>query len=349
MFLRNCWYVAAHASELGRTLLARRILNEPVVMYRTAAGVPVAMLDRCPHRLVPLSIGKLEGDEVVCGYHGIRLRPDGRCTEVPGQDSVPAAARARVFPMVERHLMAWIWMGDPALVDPALVPDVHWIDEPGWTPAEGYVHFKADYRLVTDNLLDLSHETFVHKETIGNDAVADHPVALTVTGEGVIRAHREMPDIEPPPFFARLQGGDSRVTRLQTACWSAPGINLTDARFFKMGQPRETALEFRVYHLLTPETERSTHYFWSLARNFGEGDSDMTAYIQAATGHTFGEDKMVLELQQQGLDEAPPGSPFPGVAFVIDGAPVRARRILDELIAREQREQVPVARRAALV
>jgi vanillate O-demethylase monooxygenase subunit len=229
------------------------------------------------------------------------------------------------------------------------VPDVHWIDEPGWTPAEGYIHMNADYRLVSDNLLDLSHETFVHKETIGNDAVADHPVALTVTDQGVIRAHREMPNIEPPPFFARLQGAESKVNRLQTACWTAPGINMTDVGFHKVDQPRETALLFRVYHMLTPETDRSTHYFWSLSRNFAPEDGDMTGYIQEATNHTFGEDKGVLELQQQGLDEAPPGTPFPGVAFVIDGAPVRARRILDELIAREQREKRPVAQPAALV
>jgi phenylpropionate dioxygenase-like ring-hydroxylating dioxygenase large terminal subunit len=337
MFLRNCWQVAAQASEVGRKLLARRLLDEAVILYRTEAGQAVAMADRCPHRYVPLSLGELVGDAVRCGYHGITLGPDGKCSHVPGQTSVPALARARIYPVVERHLLIWIWLGEPDLADPELVPDVGWIDAPGWTPCAGYHHFDAEYRLVSDNLLDLSHETYVHKETIGNGAVADAPVRVAVDGQ-VVRAFREMPDIEPPPFFTMLLGGPGRINRWQTAMWAPPGINMTEAGVHFVGTRREDAFVSRVYHLLTPETAHSTHYFWVLARNYRLDDTELTRNIHAAVVHTFNEDAEVLRLQDRGVSEQP-GAPFPGVVFVIDGAPIQARRILADMWEREQTDK----------
>jgi phenylpropionate dioxygenase-like ring-hydroxylating dioxygenase large terminal subunit len=121
---------------------------------------------------------------------------------------------------------------------------------------------------------------------------------------------------------------------------------MTDVGFYKIAQPRDQALLFRVYHLLTPETDRTTHYFWVMSRNFSPVDEPMDEYIRTAVAHTFDEDRTVLELQQRGLDEAPPGTPFPGVAFVIDGAPVRARRVLEDLVERERQTSRPIARPA---
>src|SRR5262249_13265004 len=141
MWLRNCWQVIAFANEIGETPLARTVCNEPIVLFRTRSGEAVALADRCPHRLAPLSLGRVVGEQIQCGYHGLCFDRDGQCVRVPGQDQVPSRARVRKYPLVERHTFAWIWMGDAALADPAVVPDFHWMDDPAWACVPGYHHF----------------------------------------------------------------------------------------------------------------------------------------------------------------------------------------------------------------
>src|SRR5262249_46641356 len=148
MWMRNCWQVIAFANEIGATPLARLACNEPVVLFRIQSGEAVALADRCPHRLAPLSLGRVVGDHIQCGYHGMCFDHEGSCVRVPGQEEVPARARVRKYPLVERHTFAWIWLGDAALADPALVPDFHWMDDPAWGCVSGYHHFAANYQLV---------------------------------------------------------------------------------------------------------------------------------------------------------------------------------------------------------
>src|SRR5512145_2758989 len=98
MFLRNYWDVAASTQEIGRKPLGRVILGEPVVMFRTEGGTAVALEDRCPHRRLPLSMGKLVGDDVLqCHYHGLRFDRTGQCVRVPGQDMIPRTARVKSY------------------------------------------------------------------------------------------------------------------------------------------------------------------------------------------------------------------------------------------------------------
>src|SRR5690606_3798044 len=158
MWPLNCWYVAGFANEVGQGLLSRKLLDQSVIMWRMNSGRIAALADRCPHRLVPLSTGRLAGDHVECGYHGLRFDAAGACAFVPGQDSLPKAAPVRAFPVAERHALLWLWFGAPDLADENLIPDLHWMDAPGWRATAGYHHFKCDYRLINDNLLDLSHE-----------------------------------------------------------------------------------------------------------------------------------------------------------------------------------------------
>jgi phenylpropionate dioxygenase-like ring-hydroxylating dioxygenase large terminal subunit len=174
MLLRNSWYVAASDAEIGSKPLARTILGEPVVLFRTGAGAPVVFEDRCPHRHLPLSMGKLVGDELQCHYHGLRFAPDGRCVRIPGQDHIPAGAKAKTYPLVERYHWIWIWMGDPARADPAAIPDFHWLDDANWGAKSAYLHVDANWQLIVDNLLDLTHLAFVHETTIGNAAIAEN-------------------------------------------------------------------------------------------------------------------------------------------------------------------------------
>src|SRR6187401_3606755 len=145
MFLKNYWYVAASTPEIGRKPFRRIIMNEPVMMYRTGDGTPVALEDRCPHRRLPLSMGKLVSDDVIqCHYHGLRFDRTGACVRVPGQDMIPATARIKTYPVVDRYKWLWIWMGDPALADPAKIPDYHWFDDPSWGAKSDYLYAQCN-------------------------------------------------------------------------------------------------------------------------------------------------------------------------------------------------------------
>ena len=335
MYPRNCWYVAAHAHEVTEALFARTFLDQEVVLWRMADGRIAALEDRCPHRLVPLSTGKTVDGLVECGYHGLRFDSQGACAFVPGQDRAPQGARVKTFPAAERHGLIWIWMGDADLADEDLIPDLHWMDSPGWRAATGYLHFKCDYRLINDNLLDLSHETYIHKHTIGNDAVADSPVVTSVVDDRVVRAHREMPDIEPPPFFALAQGHDGRINRWQIAIYMPPGINMTEVGFHPVGSDRaEDHLMMRPIHLITPETDHSAHYIWGVARNFRLDDDALTDGMYKATTQTFCEDRELLEIQDRRL-QAENMPALPQLPVKVDKAPVLGRRLLEAMIQRE--------------
>lgn len=347
MFLKNCWYVAAWPAELSTDgFVSRRILGTPVLLYRTEAGHPAALLDRCPHRLVPLSAGKRDGDLVRCGYHGMTFAPDGKCVHIPGQAKIPDMAAATAFRVVERHGLIWLWPGDQDTADPDLIPDLPWMTLSHWAASTGYTHVAGDYRLLSDNLLDLSHENYIHQATIANEeeeTIADYPVRVTMDGP-VIRAHRDMPNIAPPPFFRVLTGGEGRIDRWQTAIWTAPSINMTDVGARPAGEPDAVPMVARVLHLLTPETERSTHYFWAHVRNFRQDDRDLTAKIVIAHQRTFDEDKQMIELQQTEIETS--GQSVPKVALRVDDAPLRARRILSALIRQEAETGRPLLAKA---
>lgn len=326
-FMVNCWQVAAYASEVGRLLLPRRIIGRGVLLYRTEAGEVVAMADRCPHRYVPLSLGTLHGDVVQCGYHGLRFGASGACVGIPGQAVVPPRVGVTVFPTVEKHKFIWIWMGDVAQADPALVPDFHWMDDGDWAVAEGYHRIAANYRFLVDNLLDLSHETFVHPETIGNGAVAESPVSVSIVGGGTVRAHRDMRDCEAPPQFVALVGFDGRIDRWHTTFYTPPGFCVIEVGAVPAGTTdRGAGFEARILNLITPESDGSSHYFWAHARNIRREDAALTEVIRQSIVTTFDQDKAVLEAQQ--IEAAQVGSYDPGLILGIDAGPVRGRRVL---------------------
>lgn len=336
MFVRNVWYVAAFESEFDQPFIARRLLDVPVIMFRTSGGRLSAMDDSCPHRLMPLSKGKRVGDEIRCGYHGMCFSAEGECTHVPGQTSIPAAAKVTTYPLELRHGFAWIWMGDETLADPDLIPDVHWNSSPAWAASRGYHSIDANFRLLNDNLLDLSHETYVHESTIGNeeeDSIANYAANVTVEAGCLTRAHREMPNIDAPPFFAMSLGGPATINRWQSAINLVPSINLTIVGFHPIDRDRSEALIGHVLHLLTPETETSTHYFWAFVRNYKIDDLAMTASVQKAISATFDEDKAILEIQQKKMEER--GIQVPAVAIKLDQAPIQARRLLEQRLKEE--------------
>ena len=338
----NAWYVAAYDVEVGRALLARRICGLAMVFYRKTDGRAAALEDACWHRLLPLSMGRLEGDDVVCGYHGIAYNDEGLCVHMPSQETINPSACVRAYPVVQRHRFVWVWTGDPALADPALVPDLHWNDDPAWAGDGKMIRVQCDYRLVLDNLMDLTHETFVHGSSIGNRAVAEAPFVAT-HGERFATVTRWMENIDPPPFWAgqlqHARGATGKVDRWQIIRFEAPCTVAIDVGVAPAGTgapqgDRRAGVNGYVLNTITPETATSCHYFWAFARNYSLHEQRLTHELREGVSRIFREDERVLEAQQRAIDEHP-GYRFYNLS--IDAGAMWARRLIDRLVDKEPR------------
>lgn len=333
-FPKNRWYVAAHSDEVGRDLLSRRILGELVCLYRREDGEVAALEDRCLHRHLPLSKGRLYEDFVECGYHGIVYDSTGQAQRIPSQNHVPPACKVRNFPQFERWGLVWLWMGDPQLADEALVPDHHWIRDPAWGVVRGTLHMKARAQLLNENLLDLSHLSFLHADTIGSAEVASTPV--TVEHEAsTVRVLRPMKDIESPPFFVKTMGLDGRIDRGQVAEFHAPAFHVTHVSATPTGGGEDAEVfEQKAIHCVTPETETTTHYFWCHARNYRIDDAEISDLMEHGFDRVFREDVDACEAIEEALQSVEPDKLIE-VNIKVDAGPLRARRIIEEMIAAE--------------
>ena len=332
MFLRNYWYVAAMAGELGRDLLPRSVLDEPLVLFRRGDGSPVAMADTCPHRSLPLSKGELIGDRLRCAYHGLEFDGDGVCVRAPGQSAPPPGARVRTFPVVEKWRWIWIWMGDPERADANDIPDMHWNDDPDWIPVEDRLTINCHYQLLADNLIDLSHEAYVHRGTIGNDAVAETPATASVDGDTVV-VERHMENCPAPPLYTKLRGYDGNIDRMHRIEFRPPANIVIESKSAPVGANDDSqAMRYWVLNAITPETETSTHHFWSVARDFAPEDEIQKLFYEGSL-RTFNEDIEVLESQQEMI--ARRGEKIEWVNLGADAGCVYARRIVDRLLEQE--------------
>ena len=340
-FVRNAWYVAAWSHELGRSLISRRILGEPVVMFRREDGTPVAFVDRCPHKLAPLSRGELVGDLIQCGYHGMQYDALGKCVRIPGQPPIPASARLRRFALAEKYNAVWIWGGDPDAADPSRIIDIPSYGKPGWGLVDGqYLHFSTGYLNLTDNLVDPAHTSYVHKRTIGNAGGEDVPVKVE-QGEGHVVASRWVTNAEPVPIMKTYGGFTGNIDRWQYYHLYLPSISHVDFGAVATGGPlteeaKEKGFRSFTYSLLTPETAGTTHYFWLHLRNYGVDDTKVSADIARLYTLTFEEDRDILAAIQKEQEET-------GVSeylrLSIDGAPLRVRNMIRKLIETEQQPQ----------
>jgi phenylpropionate dioxygenase-like ring-hydroxylating dioxygenase large terminal subunit len=328
MFLRNSWYVAAWDREVTRTLLARTFLGEPVVLYRKEDGTPVALEDRCCHRQLPLSMGRLEGDALRCGYHGLLFNSQGNCIQIPGQDSVPPQARVRSFPLLERFNWVWIWMGDPAKADPALIPNWWWADHPDWAfTRPDMIHLRCNYQLISDNVLDVTHLAYVHASSIGSSSITEFP-ATVERDERLVRLTRWIKDRPPPPLYQKAGGFPGNVDRWQIVEHVPPCFSIN----FAGCKDSERKIDLMALSAPTPETESGTHYFFGFVRNFGLRDAAMEDVFAVDMVKVFNEDFPVLEAQQRML-ELKPGAPR--IDIKVDAAPLAARRMLEAMIAKD--------------
>ena len=340
MFLRNCWYAATWSKDLGRGPFARTLLGEPVVMYRKENGEPVALADRCCHRAAPLSRGVCIGDRLECGYHGLQYDADGRCVLVPGQSTVPPGARVKSYPVRQKWNVIWIWMGTAEAAEEALIPDLPWLDDAGWIATPGHFHMKGHYQLIIDNLLDLTHVIYLHKNTIAGDPAEAITPTKTRRLENGLSVGRWMIDIAPPPLFAEAGGFDTNVDRWQQVTWLAPSNIFLDIGCATTGTgapdgDRSQGISIWSTHLITPETETTSHYHWAYARNFRLDDQDLTKTLYEGSRATFYEDVEMIDLQQERLN----GASLDGLIDInADNAQIQARSILTELILAESGE-----------
>ncbi len=336
-FPLNAWYVAAWSHEIGkREPLSRTVCDNKIVLWRKADGTLAALEDACWHRLLPLSMGWLEGEEIVCRYHGLAFDGAGTCTRVPSMDTGNTAAKVRAYPALERHRFVWVWPGDPALADPALVPDLHWNDDPEWVGDGKTMFAKCDYRLFVDNLMDLTHESFVHATSIGNKHVAETPMETIQKGR-TVTSSRWMLDIDAPPFWRTQLGKPGNVDRWQIINFEAPCTIVLDVGVAPAGTgaprgDRSKGVNGRVLNTITPETGSTCMYFWSLTRNYRLQDQSLTTFLREANAKIFLEDQVVVEAQQLMLDARVDR----GLRNLnIDAGSMRARRLIEDMIASE--------------
>ncbi len=335
MWIKNAWYIAGWASELENGApLARVFLNEPVVMYRKQDGGIVALEDRCCHRLAPLSMGRIEGDCIRCMYHGLKFDPAGQCVEIPGQERIPSDMKVRSYPVVVKQKLLWIWMGEPSLAREEDILDWPYLDHPEWVYKEDYLHYKANYLLIVDNLLDFSHLAFVHENTIGSNSLAETKPRVERTSYGV-KMYRILDNDIAPPFVRDLRGNDERVDRWNIYDWHLRGnILAMDSGFVDVGTggyegARKDAVQFRHMSVLTPETDKTTHYFWGHPRNFGLEKEGLTDKIHQTVETAFQEDKGIIEAQQRVIDLNPNA---PMKTIMHDAGVYQVRRLIADLV-----------------
>lgn len=332
-FVRNRWYVAAWDSDVDRSPMAITVCGEPIVLYRRLDRSVVALRDACPHRLLPLSQGLMEGDNLRCRYHGLLLDGDGRCLQMPIRTDPPNAnIRAKAYPVVERYRFVWIWIGEPEDADPALLPDLWPCEADGWVFDGGHYAIRCDYRLLVDNLMDLTHETYVHAGSIGQHELMETPLETSVAGDEVI-VTRWMAGVEAPPFWrdALRQGG--KVDRWQICRFLPPSCIMIDVGVAPIGAGASVAhhdqgVRGMVINCMTPETETSCHYFWGMARNFDVADAGFTARFKRQQGGVFAEDEAILEAQQRSIEANPD---LRLRALNIDAGGMQARAVIERL------------------
>jgi vanillate O-demethylase monooxygenase subunit len=344
MFPKNTWYVACTPDEIDVKPLGRQICGERMVIYRGDEGQVAALEDFCPHRGAQLSLGQVCEGKLVCGYHGLVMGCDGKTVSMPGQ-RVQGFPKIRAYPVVERYGFVWVWPGDAQLADPAAIHHLEWADNPEWAYAGGLYHIHCDYRLMIDNLMDLTHETYVHTTSIGQKEIDEAPVSTRTEGDSVVTS-RFMNNVMAPPFWrANLRGNnladDVPVDRWQVCRFTPPSHIMIDVGVAHAGKggieadPKDKVHSV-VVDFLTPETETSMWYFWGMARHFNPRDKALTAQIRDGQAKVFAEDTAVLEAQQRNLNLYPQRKLL---MLNIDAGGVQSRRIIDRLIAQEQPER----------
>jgi phenylpropionate dioxygenase-like ring-hydroxylating dioxygenase large terminal subunit len=343
-FPRNQWYIGAFSHEVSRTPMERTLLEEPVVFYRTEAGTAIAVAGRCPHRRFPMVRAEVVGDSLQCGYHGWTFDCSGACTRIPSQENyVPNGFKIRTYPVVETWQWLWVWMGDPAQADASLIPDhryLHLADTDWEATVGGLEPLAGRYQLMSENVLDLTHITFIHAATIGTSGIAAAPIQVEDRGR-YLHSQRIVPEPQPTAFHTRNLGLDGAVDRVLTTDFFPPAFCSSGSAFYKPGQGADPAGHcygaFRVFHVATPETANTSHYFWAFTRSFGQGDAALTAQLHAGWRLGVLEDVVAIGANEAMIDRGPLQNDLSAQA---DAGPLRGRKMVESMILAERETEL---------
>lgn len=337
-FLRNCWYAAAWDDEVSAEgTFNRRILNEDILFARDSAGDVRALRNRCSHRFAPLSLGERMGDVIECPYHGLRFDLGGQCVLNPhGKQQIPPNSQIKTYPVVARHMLIWIWMGDPAKADPAQIPELLGLDPKKYAINKGYMYTPANYEYMTDNIMDLGHIDYLHKGLLGSEAINRAEVDVKQSGNVVHSNRLARNEILPTALEAVFQSGGKLCDRWLDVAWHPPANMVLVVGVTGAGAPERVGRSNPGAHLMTPETETTTHYFWSNSRDFRRDDHELHAMMDQGFELAFEhQDKPMIIAQRDAIG----GEDFWDLHPVIlegDAGAIRARRILRKLIRDEQ-------------
>ncbi len=337
VFLKNCWYMAGWSEELpAGALLARTFLEQPVVLFRRGDGRPAALLDRCPHRVAPLSRGTLVGDTLRCIYHGLRFDAAGQCVENP-HGAIPAKACVQGFEVAERDGILWIWMGERTAADPARVPDLsHMARVPAAAQSRGSMPSACHYQLIVDNVADLSHVEYLHATTLGGGAFVENRPVVSESGDEVVIELSSHGRNAPPVYDRFLPQPGVPVDFVNRVTWVPAGLLKLDISVTPLGMPREAGLQTFNAHIVTPETRTSSHYWYWLTREYRQDDAEMTRLRHELMTRVFiEEDKPIIEAQQRLLGETDLFDAAPAL-LATDAGSIRIRRIMKQLLVRER-------------
>ena len=337
-FLRNAWYMAAWSHEVGDALLRRRLLGDPVVLFRKSDGRVAAMIDRCPHRFAPLSMGTRSGDTITCAYHGLQFDAGGACVGNPFSEKVPKA-RVRSFPVAERDGIVWFWPGEADRADEAAIPDfsVLFVEDQG-APLNGLLPMNAPYEFGTDNLMDLSHIEFVHKGSFAGRGVIFAGSHQVVADESTLNSNWWMPGVPAPGHTFGIYPPDMLTDHWLEMRWDPPASMLLEIGACPAGGERAGGVIVHQAHILTPETAATTHYFWATTRA-GTPTEEGDRVLAALLGQAFREeDKPIIEAAYANLDGADFWDAGP-ISLRVDAGGTRARRMIQKLMKEEKAVQ----------
>ncbi|HWT31466.1 MAG TPA: Rieske 2Fe-2S domain-containing protein [Propylenella sp.] len=294
----NCWWVAALAEEVTQDLLGRWLCDTPVLLYRREDGTATAIEDRCPHRSAPLHLGCRKGDNVQCGYHGFTFAPDGSCVSVPSMKVPPPSLRIRSFPVIESYPFVWVYLGDPARIGDVPAPHtLEWASDAAFAEVHGRIDIAANYMLLKENVLDLTHFGFVHAKSF---KITDWVDAPRLTGEGEICGYRQSFSSSPlPPVFAEPMGlpAGTPYDRENYGSFLTPALQIAAVDLIDPAT-KEVTGRFRVSHATTPIDQTHMHYFWVGGRDYGTSPAEM-AEFKALTEVGFAEDETMIEAVQK--------------------------------------------------
>lgn len=336
--LKNAWYVAAWDDEIGVSPVERRVIDQLVVLYRGAAGAVAALEGLCPHRRMPLAKGRVEGDLLTCGYHGLAFAPDGQCVNVPCQAGIPDGAHLRSYPVEVRYGLVWIWMGDAAAADASHIIEIENWGDPAWGYNRGpAMTYDCNYLYITDNLLDPSHVAWVHPTSFGDDSCKSQSAKISVDALGVT-VSRWMMDAPVAPFYADLVPFAGHADRLQHYEVRFPANAIIKAKFVPAGEggdqrSPDPANSFLMdsYNFITPETEKSSRYYWFQLRNVRPHDAALSELMSRSVLAAFSEDLEVLNAVQKGMDARGDTT----ISIASDAGPLRFRNGIGKMIAAE--------------